>query len=65
MQTKTVEGFFGKPKQITRDDFIKRWTEHVGQMYCLAATTAEYKELRDMLNRVAELAGQAWDRMPS
>lgn len=62
--TKTVEGTFG-PKQITRDDFVKRWTEHFGEVLWLANSTAEYEELRAMKRRIAELAGAAWERIPS
>ena len=42
--TKTVEGYFG-PKQITRDDFIKRWAGLVGDAYSLANTSADIAEL--------------------
>ena len=63
--TKTVEGYFGKPKQITRDDFVKRWTEHFVEVFSLANSTAEYEELKAMKARIAELAGAAWERIPS
>lgn len=61
-QTKTVEGHFG-PKQITREDFIKRWSSHFNQMFNLANTTAEYEELKQVSQRVSELAGASWDRI--
>lgn len=64
-RTKTVEGTFG-PKRITRDEFIKRWTtSHYGQFYWLANTLAEMEELKRYEARIAEIAGAAWDRIPS
>ena len=62
--TKTVEGTFG-PKQITREDFVKRWTSHFSQIFLLADTTSEYEELKNMSVRLEQLAGAAWDRIPA
>lgn len=62
--SKTVEGTFG-PKKITREDFVKRWSGHFDQMFNLANTTAEYEEMKKMSERVRELAGASWDRIPA
>lgn len=64
-KTKLVEGYFGRDKLITRNDFVARWMEHYGQLYHLAETAGDYKEIRDISHRIAELAGKAWDRIPS
>ena len=61
--TKTVEGLFGKPKQITRDEFVKRWTGHLDQLFNLANSTAEYEEIKAMQSRIRVLSGAAWDRI--
>jgi hypothetical protein len=63
-QTKTVDGYFGKPRQITREDFIKRWGGHFNEALHLADNTAQYEELQHMGQRIRELAGAAWDRIP-
>jgi hypothetical protein len=61
--TKTVAGFFG-PKQVTREEFVKEWTSHYGQVFHLAKTTAEYDELFAFKQRIAALAGAQWDKLP-
>jgi hypothetical protein len=61
--TKTVTGYFGKPKQIGRDDFISQWRNAVADCQSLAETSEEYEEIKLMIVRVAELAGNRWDRM--
>jgi hypothetical protein len=63
MTTKTVQGYFG-PKQVTREQYVKQWTDHFGEVYHLTSTTAEYDELTAMKARIADLAGQKWDGLP-
>lgn len=60
--TKTVEGHFG-PKQVTRNEFVKQWTTHFGQVFHLAATPAEFDELQAVKQRIAQLAGNRWDQL--
>ena len=61
-QPKTIEvgGFFG-PKQITREDFVKQWTDHVNQLHRLSFD--HFDEFCKIAGRVSEIAGQEWDRL--
>lgn len=65
MQTKTVQGYFGKPKQITREDFIKRWVAVVHDCGSLAITTADWNATKNMVAQIEAMAGRKWDAMPS
>jgi hypothetical protein len=60
MNTKTVEGYFG-PKQVTRDEYVRQWTDHFSQILHLAGTTEEFKQLEIVRIQIAGLAGQKWD----
>lgn len=61
--TKSVEGYFGKPKEITREDFIARWKSTVADCYSLTLTTADYEAVVSMIARVEVMAGRKWDAM--
>ena len=61
--TITVEGWFGKDKDVTRDEYIKLWVEH-SDLYRLV----HYKQLaymeawvQDIKDEIAEIAGLSWD----
>lgn len=60
-QTKEVDGYFG-PKQVTRAEFVRQWTMHFGQVFHLADSNAELKELAAMEARISEMAGVRWDQ---
>lgn len=60
--TKQVEGYFG-PKQVTREEFIKRWTGHFTEFFNLAEASSEYEEMKRMQERMAALAGRKWDKI--
>ena len=61
--TLTVAGWFGKDKDVTRDEYIKLWVEH-SDLYRLV----HYKQLaymeawvQDIKDEIAEIAGLSWD----
>jgi hypothetical protein len=60
IETKTVAGYFGD-KQVTKEEFVKEWKSHFGQLFALASTTNEFEELKQMQQRVIQLAGNAWE----
>lgn len=41
MTTITVTSYFGKEKQVTREDFVSIWVNHVGQMVNIAETAED------------------------
>lgn len=61
---KTVEGYFG-PKQLTREEYTKRWTDHARELFSLSNTANDHNEIQTMIARVSVLAGASWDRIPS
>lgn len=61
--TKEVTGYFGKPRQITRQDFINRWISHAGDLYNITNTIEQHNEVRTMIARIEDMAGKAWDRI--
>ena len=61
--TITVSDWFGKDKEVTREEYIKLWVEH-SDLYRLV----HYKQLaymeawvQDIKDDIAELAGYSWD----
>lgn len=58
MSEKTIEviGYFGKPKQVTRDKFIKTWVDHAAQL-------SEIMMIGALLDNVRESAGNRFDEM--
>ena len=61
--TLTVAGWFGKDKDVTRDEYIKLWVEH-SDLYRLV----HYKQLaymeawvQEVKDEIAEIAGLSWD----
>ena len=61
--TLTVAGWFGKDKEVTRDEYIKLWVEH-SDLYRLV----HYKQLaymeawvQEVKDEIAEIAGLSWD----
>lgn len=63
--TKEVMGYFGKPKQITRSDYIQRWVSHANDLYSVTNTSEQHAEVRAMIERIEVMAGAAWDRIRS
>ncbi len=62
MTTKTVQGFFG-PKAVTREEFVKIWADHFGQLYQLPETSEQMAEMDVMKARIETLAGERWDKL--
>lgn len=62
IRTKTVSSYFGD-KQVTREEYVKQWTSHFGQLFHLAMTTREFDELEVMKIRIVEMAGNRWDQL--
>lgn len=60
METKQVDGYFGV-KQVTREEFVRQWTDHFMQFYSLPCDATEMRELDRIKSRLAEMAGRAWD----
>jgi hypothetical protein len=56
-RTLEVTGFFGKPKQITKEDFVRRWVNHASELRHLGI---------DVVEKVREAAGadfeETWKR---
>lgn len=62
MKTITVDNSFGKPKQITREDFIKTCRDHATQFY-LIAVGDETSEVAEMVKTAERIAGVEFDRI--
>jgi hypothetical protein len=52
--TLEIMDFFGKPKQVTRDQFIKTWIDHAAQL-------RELMPVNDFLDTVRKKAGERFD----
>lgn len=55
--TITVEGTFGKPKQITRDSFVRTWQNHASDLFAVMP----YERVVELASEVATAAGKRWD----
>ena len=63
VRVKEVEGYFGKPKLITRGEYAKRWADQVLEALHVVDHLEEFNEVKAMAERVRVLAGQKWDRI--
>ncbi len=57
-----VNGFF-KPKQVTREEFVKQWSELVGDLYNIANTPTHIADVAAMVIQVRNIAGAEFDRV--
>lgn len=60
MDTKIVEGTFG-PKQVTRDEFVRRWENSVVEVGHLCQTTEDYQTYEAIRSQVREMALRKWE----
>ena len=58
-QTITVQGTF-KEKQVTREEFIQRWSDHARGLHQLDWDCLE--ELQQITHRIEEIAGEKFDK---
>jgi hypothetical protein len=58
--TVTVQSIFG-PKEITRQQFVEEWRDHMRQLYGLSA--AHFEEFAEMVLRVEDIARSEFDRL--
>lgn len=59
MNTITVNTYFGD-RQMSREEFVKEWEDHMRQLHRLS--WRHMHEFQQMQARVAELAGEEFDR---
>ena len=64
MDTKPFTNMFGSEVEVSRDEFVKRWTDELFKFTQLFyATENEYQKVyNEMVYATEQLAGQAWDR---
>ena len=61
MNTITVRGYFGKDKEMTRQEFVEVWKSHMTQLFHLSHE--HYEEFKAMRDRVEEIADAEFDRL--
>jgi hypothetical protein len=61
--TITVAGYFGKDKEVTRDEFVAIWKEHAGNLYRLPSDDAGFTWAAKVIDETVELAGSEFDRI--
>ena len=61
--TITVEGWFGKDKDITRADYVKLWADNATLYRLIDYSQLSYMEAwaKSIKDDIAELAGYSWD----
>jgi len=61
-KTVTVAGHFGD-KQMSRKDFVQRWSAQAVEFYAIAHSENDMRMVRQMHWNACELAGKEWDRL--
>ena len=61
MQTITVSNSFGRDKEITREEFIRQWVEHVGQMHRICETEVDMNMVRLIKKNAEDMAARSFD----
>ena len=58
-----VEGWFGKDKEVTRDEYVKLWADNATLYRLIDYSQLEYMEAwaKSIKDDIAELAGYSWD----
>jgi len=61
--TLTVEGWFGKDKEVTREEYIDLWVRNADLYKLVHYKQLAYMEawVRDIKDDIAEIAGLSWD----
>ena len=59
-ETVTVVGYFGKDKQVTREEFVKVWKEHISELRRLSWDDPRISEI---IETVQEIASVEFDRL--
>jgi hypothetical protein len=62
MQTKPFTNMFGSEVQLTRDQFIDRWTDKTEGFLGLFLDHGDTKQLVEFKNEVERMAGLEWDQ---
>lgn len=62
MRTITVEGHFGKDKEITESKFIATWTNHANELVRLTPS-APYSEVQEIVEKAREWATAEFNRI--
>lgn len=58
-----VHGMFGKPKHVTRLQYINEWANHCDQLYNLTVTQDDHATIVNMVATLKEMAGRRWDEI--
>lgn len=58
-----VHGMFGKPKRVTRLQYINEWASHCGQLYNLTVTQDDHAAIINIVAQLKEMAGRRWDEI--
>jgi len=61
--TLTVEGWFGKDKEVTREEYIDLWVRNADLYKLVHYKQLAYMEawVQDIKDDIAEIAGLSWD----
>jgi hypothetical protein len=61
--TLTVEGWFGKDKEVTRKEYIDLWVKNADLYKLVHYKQLAYMEawVQDIKDDIAEIAGLSWD----
>lgn len=62
MRTKAFTNMFGTEVQLTRDQFINRWTDKTEGFMGLFLDYGDTKQLVEFKNEVERMAGLEWDK---
>lgn len=58
-----VHGTFGKPKHLTREQYINEWASHFNQVYNLASTLEDHVTIQDIIKTLRDMASRRWDEI--
>jgi len=59
----SVNSWDGKPSIFTKSEYVKRWRDYVSQLTSLAVDNDQYVELRLLIVRIEEIAGERFMEM--
>ena len=61
--TITVAGYFGKDKEVTREEFFSHWSEHVLQLKRLSFERSWITEVEIIHSKVEAKCNEEFDRL--
>jgi hypothetical protein len=61
MKTITVTNSFGADIDVTKEEFVKRWTDQTRDMWKIAEEIEDFKIVDEISALVAELAERSFD----